>query len=87
MTRPLLIAHRGASGEAPENTIAAFDLALSQGADVIELDVRIRGDGELITLHDPTLERTTGDPRPHDADFGPVDHPGAPALLDEVLAR
>jgi len=87
MTPPLLIAHRGASGEAPENTIAAFDLALEQGADVIELDVRIRGDGELITLHDPTLERTTGDPRPHDAVFGPVDHPAAPARLEDVFLR
>lgn len=87
MERPLLIAHRGASGQAPENTIAAFDLALEQGADVIELDVRIRGDGELITLHDPTLERTTGDPRPHDAVFGPIDHPAAPAVLEEVFTR
>ena len=48
-----MIAHRGACGYAPENTIAAFDLALAQGADVLELDVRLTGDGELVCAHDP----------------------------------
>ena len=56
--RPI-IAHRGASGSAPENTIAAFELALVQGADAIELDVRLTADGVPVVLHDPTLDRTT----------------------------
>ncbi len=72
-----MIAHRGASGHAPENTLAAFDLALAQGADVLELDVRLF-EGELVTLHDPTLDRTTG---------GRRDHPAAPARFEEVLDR
>lgn len=50
---PALIAHRGASGHAPENTPAAFDLALEQGCDVLELDVRTTGAGELVCVHDP----------------------------------
>ena len=56
--RPI-IAHRGASGSAPENTIAAFELALVEGADAIELDVRLTADGVPVVLHDPTLDRTT----------------------------
>jgi glycerophosphoryl diester phosphodiesterase len=56
---PLLIGHRGASAEAPENTIAAFELALTQGADGIELDVHLSKDGQPVVLHDFTLERTT----------------------------
>lgn len=56
--RPI-IAHRGASGHAPENTMAAFELALEQGADAIELDVRLTADGVPVVLHDPTLDRTT----------------------------
>lgn len=56
--RPI-IAHRGASGQYPENTLLAFAQALGQGADAIELDVRITADGVPIVLHDATLERTT----------------------------
>lgn len=56
--RPV-IAHRGASADAPENTMAAFELALRQGADALELDVRLSRDGVPIVLHDPTLDRTT----------------------------
>jgi glycerophosphoryl diester phosphodiesterase len=58
-TRPLLIAHRGASADAPENTIAAFELALAQGADGLELDVHLSADGHPVVIHDFTLERTT----------------------------
>jgi glycerophosphoryl diester phosphodiesterase len=54
-----VIAHRGASGSAPENTLAAFELALRHGADAFELDVRLTGDGVPVLLHDPTLDRTT----------------------------
>ena len=58
-SRPV-IAHRGASGSAPENTLAAFELAASQGADAIELDVRLTADGVPVVIHDATLDRTTG---------------------------
>jgi glycerophosphoryl diester phosphodiesterase len=57
--RPLLFAHRGASALAPENTIEAFDLATRFGADVLEMDVHMTQDGEVVVLHDDTLERTT----------------------------
>ncbi|MFC4112084.1 glycerophosphodiester phosphodiesterase [Nonomuraea zeae] len=53
------IAHRGASAYAPENTIAAFELAASMGADVFELDVQETKDHELVLMHDATLSRTT----------------------------
>lgn len=56
----LIIAHRGASGEAPENTLAAFDLAWRQQADGIELDVRLSRDGRVMVHHDPTTRRLTG---------------------------
>jgi glycerophosphoryl diester phosphodiesterase len=56
---PLNVAHRGASGEAPENTLAAFDLALRQGARGIELDVHLSSDGIPMVIHDPRLNRTT----------------------------
>ncbi len=54
---PLIIAHRGASAYAPENTLAAFDLAHRQGADMIELDVQRSADGVLVVFHDLTTER------------------------------
>jgi len=56
--RPLVIGHRGASADAPENTIAAFELALEQGADGFELDVHLSADGQPVVIHDFTLERT-----------------------------
>jgi len=55
--RPV-IGHRGASGLAPENTLQAFALALEQGADAIEFDVRVTSDGVPVVLHDATLART-----------------------------
>ncbi len=57
MTR--IVSHRGANKFAPENTFAAADLALEQGADYIELDVRESADGVLYVIHDETLDRTT----------------------------
>ena len=56
--RPV-IAHRGASGYAPENTLPAFELAIRQGADALELDVRLSRDGAPVVMHDATLDRTT----------------------------
>lgn len=55
----LVIGHRGAAAYAPENTLASFRLALAQGADALELDVRRSRDGVAMVFHDPTLERTT----------------------------
>jgi glycerophosphoryl diester phosphodiesterase len=57
---PFIFAHRGASAHAPENTLAAFQLALAQNADGIELDVKLSSDGQVIVIHDPTVDRTTG---------------------------
>ncbi len=58
--RPLVLGHRGASGEAPENTIAAFSLALAQGADGVELDAQRCASGEVVVVHDASFARTTG---------------------------
>lgn len=57
--RALTIAHRGASGEAPENTLTAMRRAIGHGADLVEVDVQRTRDGALVLLHDTTLERTT----------------------------
>ncbi len=59
LPRPLLFAHRGASAYAPENTLKAFELALQQGAPAIELDAMLCASGEVVVIHDDTLERTT----------------------------
>jgi glycerophosphoryl diester phosphodiesterase len=59
LPRPVIFAHRGACAHAPENTLAAFELALTQQADAIELDVKLSSDGYVIVHHDPTLDRTT----------------------------
>ncbi len=56
---PLNIGHRGAAGDAPENTLAAFELAARQGADGIELDVHLSADGMPVVIHDSRLDRTT----------------------------
>jgi glycerophosphoryl diester phosphodiesterase len=58
-TKPRLFAHRGASGEAPENTLAAFRRAVALGSEYIELDVHLSRDGHIVVIHDATLERTT----------------------------
>ena len=58
--QPLIFAHRGASTEAPENTLAAFELALEHGADALELDAKLSRDGTAIVIHDTTVDRTTG---------------------------
>ena len=56
---PILIAHRGGSLEAPENTLAAFQHAIRVGAQYVELDVQMSSDGALVVIHDDTLDRTT----------------------------
>ena len=59
MGTPLIIAHRGASLQAPENTMPAFRRAIELGADGIELDVHMSADGYLAVIHDETLDRTS----------------------------
>jgi len=86
-----VIAHRGASAYAREHSFAAYDLALEQGAEVLELDVRATADGELVVLHDATLERTARVRRPvaglTRADLAAL-HPALrPLALEAVLAR
>jgi len=66
----LIIAHRGASSYAPENTIAAFDLALQMGASHLELDVHLTRDDSLVTIHDDTG-------RPDDERYWPSGQPDA----------
>ena len=59
MHRPFLWAHRGASGLAPENTMAAFAAAVECGVDGLELDIHLSRDGVPVVIHDETLDRTT----------------------------
>lgn len=91
-------AHRGASAYAPENTLPAFELALSQRADGVEFDVQLSKDGVVVVIHDETLDRTTdgtgrvadhtaAELRKLDARNGRTDHgPTLVPTLDEVLA-
>ena len=60
MNKVTITAHRGSSGKAPENTLAAFEKAVEDGADVIELDVRQTSDGEIVVMHDENLKRVCG---------------------------
>ena len=57
--RPLVIGHRGAPRRAPENTVGAIEAASAEGADGVEIDVRVAGDGSVVVLHDADLDRTT----------------------------
>lgn len=90
---PKIIAHRGASAHAPENTMAAFQLALDQGADGIELDVMLTKDNRIAVIHDDTVNRTTnGSGRVRDmtlAELQALDAGEGEKIpsLDEVLDR
>src|ERR1700681_2116363 len=77
---PFTSAHRGHSTAAPENTLAALAAAWRAGATVAEIDVRMTRDGELVLLHDPTLDRTT-------TGHGPVSARTLPGLPDPQPAR
>ena len=57
--RPIVFGHRGASGEAPENTLVAFERALAVGAQIVETDVHVTRDGEVVVAHDADVARTT----------------------------
>ena len=86
-----IIAHRGASAHAPENTAAALELAIEQGAHVLEIDVRLTSDGVPVLLHDETLLRTAGDERAvatlRAAELDGFPDAVRPMRLDEALAR
>jgi glycerophosphoryl diester phosphodiesterase len=86
-----IIAHRGASAYALEHSFAAYDLALIQGADALELDVRPTSDGQLVVLHDSGLLRTAGVPRAIAAlcaaELASLDAALRPPTLDAVLDR
>ncbi len=99
MKKPMIFAHRGASWDAPENTMPAFRLAMSQPADGIELDVHLTQDGIPVVIHDETADRTgTRSGRVVDrplawwreGDFGVWKHPSFAGTtlptLEEVLA-
>lgn len=58
-TKPLVWAHRGASGYAPENTLAAFQKAVDLGADGVELDIQLTKDDQIVVIHDETIDRTS----------------------------
>ena len=60
---PAILAHRGGAREAPENTLAAIAHARASGADGIELDLRLSGDGEAVVFHDADLQRLGGSRR------------------------
>ena len=95
-----IIAHRGASGHAPEHTFASYDRAVAMGADYLEQDLQMTADGALVVLHDETLDRTTdgsgrvdahtlADVQALDAGawFGPAFAGQRVPTLDEVLTR
>jgi glycerophosphoryl diester phosphodiesterase len=96
--RVSIVAHRGLSAVAPENTMAAFRLAAESGCDLVEFDIHLTKDDELVVIHDDTLERTTsgtGFVRDHtlaeirglDASFGNSAYAGERVpTLDEVVA-
>lgn len=85
--RPHVIAHRGASGTAPENTVAAYRRAVSMGAVAVETDVHLTRDGVIVTIHDKTLERTTDGAGRVDAhDWSEVQRLDAGSWFDESFA-
>jgi glycerophosphoryl diester phosphodiesterase len=90
--RPLVIAHRGASGHLPENTLPAYELAVAQGADMIEIDLHRTRDGAIVVTHDEDLTGLGGVGRVGDASLDAVrrlDAGGGAGVptLDEVLDR
>jgi glycerophosphoryl diester phosphodiesterase len=84
--RPLIGAHRGASGQFPENSLPAFEAAIRQGSDFLELDVRLSRDGVAVVIHDETIDRTTGEcGQVGELTAAQLERYGIP-LLDTVLA-
>ena len=85
--RPFVVAHRGASGSAPENTLAAFALAFDEGAHAIELDARLTADRKVVVFHDARLSRTTnGTGRVSDASAAALRQHSAGGWFSEEFA-
>jgi glycerophosphoryl diester phosphodiesterase len=88
---PTVLAHRGGAAHAPENTLPALEKGLAMGADRLEFDLRSTADGQLVAVHDPTLERTAGDPREVGgllaAELAEIDKTVRPPTLDAILER
>ncbi len=88
---PLIIAHRGASVDAPENTLAAFRLAIAQGADGLECDLRMSADGVIVISHDDSLTRTHEHPvciaEATAAELAAYDVPTLAETLDTVRGK
>jgi glycerophosphoryl diester phosphodiesterase len=83
MRKPWVIAHRGASGHAPENTLAAFERAVQLGAGFIETDLHLTRDARFVAIHDATLERTTnGRGNVHDFTLAELRHLDAGMWFD-----
>jgi glycerophosphoryl diester phosphodiesterase len=59
LSKPVVFSHRGYSALAPENTLSAFELAIQNGAEAVELDAKMSVDGEIMVIHDQTVDRTT----------------------------
>ncbi|RDI48392.1 glycerophosphodiester phosphodiesterase [Nocardia mexicana] len=92
---PFVVAHRGASGARPEHTLAAFELALREGADGVECDVRLTRDGHLVCVHDRTVDRTSSGTglvselsldELRELDFGADDAPAGVVTLGELIS-
>jgi glycerophosphoryl diester phosphodiesterase len=82
---PLIIAHRGASEDAPENTLAAFRLAMDECADGLECDLRMSADGVIVISHDDSLKRTHSQPvRIADATAAELAASGVPTLAQTL---
>lgn len=85
---PTVMAHRGLSADAPENTLYAFSDAISVGADFIELDVQQTRDGVLVVMHDSNLKRTTGVNKDiWDADYADIQNLDAGSWFDPAYAN
>ncbi len=83
---PKLVGHRGACDVAPENTLASFERAVRDGADIIELDVRLCRDGQVVVMHDARVDRTTNGAG-FVADLGAAELQAALAIVAEVIAE
>lgn len=85
-THRFVVAHRGSSGTAPENTIAAFREALEAGADVIETDIQVIDDGRIIAFHDEKFERTVRSIKNGEIDLKDIDSLDAGSWFNEKFS-
>lgn len=91
---PRVVAHRGASGERAEQSLPAYELAIEQGADGLECDIRLTRDGHLVCLHDRTIDRVSDGTgvvseltlaELQAFDFGDAEHPSQVVQLDQLI--